>query len=227
MKLKYTAAVVSFALASVIAIAQRTPKPDEVEMEMMTYPEIYSAIHDRGKITVIYNYNGCTEQRGPHAVVGGHTLIARAIAPMIAKQLGNALVAPVPPYSTKPAGGVTPQLPGGGGLTPDRFQKVNEAVVDAMVKNGFKHRPDGRSWRRPARTQEACRCDGSQVWFARNSGLLLQRHLRKITAGICGLVEEEEFASQQPRRAFRYFHHVVPLAKGGGLGSKHLQNNSR
>jgi creatinine amidohydrolase/Fe(II)-dependent formamide hydrolase-like protein len=123
---------------SIVAFGQTTPKQDEVEMEMMTYPEIYSAIHDRGKTTVLI-YNGGTEQRGPHAVLGGHTLMARAIAPMIARQLGNALVAPVLPYSTNPAGGVTPQMPGGVGLTSDLFTKVNEAVVDAMVKNGFKN----------------------------------------------------------------------------------------
>jgi hypothetical protein len=50
-------------MASVIAFAQRAPKQDEVEMEMMTYPEIYSAIPNRGKTTVLM-YNGGTEQRG-------------------------------------------------------------------------------------------------------------------------------------------------------------------
>ena len=133
-----TVAILPLVATTVIASAQRTPKQDEVEMEMMTYPEIYSAIHDRGKTTVLI-YNGGTEQRGPHAVLGGHTLMARAIAPMIARQLGNALVAPVLPYSTNPAGGVDPKWPGSVALSSDLFQKVNEAVVDSMVKNGFKN----------------------------------------------------------------------------------------
>jgi creatinine amidohydrolase len=135
---KVTFAILALVAASAIASAQRTPKQDEVEIEMMTYPEIYSAIHDRGKTTVLI-YNGGTEQRGPHAVLGGHTLMARAIAPMIARQLGNALVAPVLPYSTNPAGGVELKWPGSVALSPDLFQKVNEAVVDSMVKNGFKN----------------------------------------------------------------------------------------
>ena len=101
---KLTVAVFTLVVASMIAFAQTT-KPDEVEMEMMTYPEIYSAIHEHGKTTVLI-YNGGTEQRGPHAILGGHTLMARAIAPMIARQLGNALVAPILPYSTNPAGGI-------------------------------------------------------------------------------------------------------------------------
>src|SRR5260221_5114247 len=75
--------------------------PPPVEIELMTYPEIYSAIHEQGKTTVII-YNGGTEQRGPHAVLGGHTLMARVVAPAIARKLGNALVAPVLPFS--PAG---------------------------------------------------------------------------------------------------------------------------
>lgn len=127
-----------FVLASVIVFGQRAQKPELVDIELMTYPEIYSAIHDHGKTTVLV-YNGGTEQRGPHAVLGGHTLMVHAIAPMIARKLGNALVAPVLPFSVNPAGGVDPKMPGGIELSPDLFQKVNEAVVDSMVKNGFKN----------------------------------------------------------------------------------------
>ena len=64
----------------------------------MTSPEVYSAIHEQGKTTVLI-FNGGTEQRGPHAVLGGHTLIARGIADDIARKLGNALVAPIIPFS--------------------------------------------------------------------------------------------------------------------------------
>ena len=135
-KVKATVFVVLF--ASVIGSAQKAQKLEAVEMELMTYPEIYSAIHDHRKTTVLV-YNGGTEQRGPHAVLGGHTFMARAIAPMIARNLGNALVAPVLPFSVNPAGGVDPKMPGSIALPPDLFQKVNEAVVDSMVKNGFKN----------------------------------------------------------------------------------------
>ena len=127
-----------FFLASVVVFGQKAQKPELVDIELMTYPEIYSAIHDHGKTTVLV-YNGGTEQRGPHAVLGGHTLMAHAIAPMIARKLGNALVAPVLPFSVNPAGGVDARMPGGIELSPDLFQKVNEAVVNSMVKNGFKN----------------------------------------------------------------------------------------
>jgi creatinine amidohydrolase/Fe(II)-dependent formamide hydrolase-like protein len=125
-------------LASLIAFAQTSQRQEQVEIEEMTYPEIYAAIHNRGKTTVLI-YNGGTEQRGPHAVLGGHTLMARAIAPMIARRLGNALVAPVLAFSVNPAGGVNSKWPGSVALAPELFQKVNEAVVDSMARNGFKN----------------------------------------------------------------------------------------
>src|SRR4026208_1770471 len=95
--------------AASLCLAQTAPP---VEIELMPYPEIYSAIHTQGKTTVLI-YNGGTEQRGPHAVLGGHTLMAHAVAPMIARKLGNALVAPILPFSVNPAGGVTSRMPGG------------------------------------------------------------------------------------------------------------------
>ena len=108
-----------------------------VDTELMTYPEIYSAIHEQGKTTVIV-FNGGTEQRGPHAVLGGHTIMAKATASAIARKLGNALVAPVLPFS--PAGShLNPNWPGTVDLPTDLFIAVNQAVVDSMVVNGFKN----------------------------------------------------------------------------------------
>ena len=135
---KLAGTICILALVIAIGLAQTGPRQEQVEIELMTYPEIYSAIHDHGKTTVLV-YNGGTEQRGPHAVLGGHTFMARAIAPMVARKLGNALVAPVLPFSVNPAGGVDPKMPGSVALAPELFQKVNEAVVDSMAKNGFKN----------------------------------------------------------------------------------------
>jgi creatinine amidohydrolase/Fe(II)-dependent formamide hydrolase-like protein len=105
-----------------------------VELELMTHEEVYRAIHGEGK-TVALVYNGGTEQRGPHAVLGGHTLMARRIALAIAEKLGNALVAPALPFSPT---GVDPLLPGSISLPAEVFSRVNEAVVDSLVGDGFK-----------------------------------------------------------------------------------------
>jgi creatinine amidohydrolase len=124
-------------LATILAIGLSAPAiaQQQVDMELMTYPEIAAAMQT-GKTTVLI-YNGGTEQRGPHAVLGGHTLIARRASVEIARQLGNALVAPVLPFSI--AGGhLNPKWPGSVNLPGPVFSAVNEAVVDSMVVNGFK-----------------------------------------------------------------------------------------
>src|SRR5262249_27258127 len=79
-----------------IAMAQENEA--KVEIELMTYREIYAATHERGKTTVL-GVNGGIEQRGPHAVLGGHSLTAKPQGVDIARKLGNALVAPVMPFS--------------------------------------------------------------------------------------------------------------------------------
>ena len=125
------------ALLLVTAALLPGQKADPVEIELMTHAEIYDAIHKQGKTTALV-YNGGTEQRGPHAVLGGHTYMARRTAEAIARRLGNALVAPVLAFS--PAGShLNPKWPGSVDLPPDLYTKVNEAVAASMVTNGFRN----------------------------------------------------------------------------------------
>ncbi|MFL6594427.1 MAG: creatininase family protein [Chthoniobacterales bacterium] len=107
-----------------------------VDMELMTYPEVAAAMHE-GKTTVLI-YNGGTEQRGPHAVLGGHSLVARRVGVEIARQLGNALLAPVLPFSIAEEH-LNAKWPGTISLPGVVFSAVNEAVVESMVVNGFKN----------------------------------------------------------------------------------------
>jgi len=128
-------AVAGVLAAGGIAMAQENAAP--VEIELMTYPEIYAAIHDQGKTTVLV-VNGGIEQRGPHAVLGGHSLTAKPQGVDIARKLGNALVAPVMPFSI--AGRhLNPKTPGSVNIPGPLFAAVNEAIVDSMVVNGFKN----------------------------------------------------------------------------------------
>jgi creatinine amidohydrolase len=118
-----------------IAIAQ--PNEELVEMQLMTYPEIYTAIHQRGKTTVLI-VNGGIEQRGPHAVLGGHSLTATPQGIDIARKLGNALLAPVMPFSIADMH-LNEKTPGTVSIPGPVFAAVNEAVVDSMVVSGFKN----------------------------------------------------------------------------------------
>src|ERR1700761_203550 len=121
------------ALAVSIAHAQ-TRSAASVDFEMMTWPEVKQAL-EQGKTTILI-YNGGTEQRGPQNVNGGHTLMGHATVVAIAQKLGNAIAAPVLPYSVNNA---STAMPGTVGLTAELFTAVNEQVVKQMIVNGFKN----------------------------------------------------------------------------------------
>lgn len=149
MKRKHelTAVMLAFALAASSALHAAEPmhahaapahharSADVVDIELLTWQEIYKAIHDQGKTTAII-FSGGTEQRGPQAVTGGHNFIARATADAIARELGNALVAPIIPFSVNKA---SPRLPGTIGITGPLFAQLNEEVAEQLIANGFKN----------------------------------------------------------------------------------------
>ncbi len=114
--------------------SKQTP-PDLVEFDMMTWPEVYRAIHDQGKTTALF-YTGGTESRGPQNVNGGHTIMARATVKAIAEKLGNAIAMPVLPYTPNNASN---QLTGTIGLTNDILAVVLERVAQQAVATGFKN----------------------------------------------------------------------------------------
>jgi creatinine amidohydrolase/Fe(II)-dependent formamide hydrolase-like protein len=108
-------------------------RASQVDFEMMTWVEVKKAI-DQGKTTALI-YNGGTEQRGPQNVNGGHTLMGHATVLAIAEKLGNAIAAPVMPFSVNNA---SAQLPGTIGLTGPLFAALNEQVAGQLIKSGFK-----------------------------------------------------------------------------------------
>jgi creatinine amidohydrolase len=142
------AVVATLAMATTTAFAADTPaakkpeakavphlKEEVVDIDLLTWPEIYKAIHEQGKTTAIL-FNGGTEQRGPQGVTGAHNFIARATADQIARKLGNALVAPVIPYSINRA---NPDLPGTIGISSKTFSDINQEVAEQLIANGFKN----------------------------------------------------------------------------------------
>src|SRR5450432_4776834 len=69
---------------------------ESVFMEEMTWTDVRDAIA-ASRTTIIVPIGG-TEQNGPHMALGKHNARARALAEKIARELGNALVAPVIAY---------------------------------------------------------------------------------------------------------------------------------
>ena len=114
-----------------IAAAQTRPP---VDFEMMTWPEVKHAL-ESGRTTALI-YNGGTEQRGPQNVNGGHTLMGHATVLAVAEKLGNAIVAPVLPYSVNNASAA---LPGTIGITAPLFAAINEQVAEQLIVDGFRN----------------------------------------------------------------------------------------
>ena len=119
------------------ALAQR---PDTVFLEELTWTEVREAI-DSGTTTVIVPTAG-TEQNGPHMVLGKHKYRMNAGAERIARELGDALVAPVMTYV--PEGEIEP--PGGHmryagtiSIPSEVFKKVLEYTARSLRAHGFSH----------------------------------------------------------------------------------------
>ena len=114
-------------------LSSKAPK-DLVEFEMMTWVEVKDALA-HGKTTALI-YNGGTEQRGPQNVNGGHNLMSRPTVRAIALKLGNAIAAPVLPFSPNNASAA---LPGTIGISAPLFAEINEQVAVQLITTGFKN----------------------------------------------------------------------------------------
>ena len=125
--------IATFTLAAVAALSQPKWNTD-IDFGMMTWVEVKNAIAS-GKTTALV-YNGGTEQRGPQNVNGGHTLMGQATVIAIARKLGNAIAAPVMPFSVNRA---SAELPGTIGLTGPIFAALNEQVAEQLIISGFKN----------------------------------------------------------------------------------------
>ena len=104
-------------------------------MDDMTFSEVRDAIA-AGKTTVLL-FSASVESSGPHIVLDKHIFKVRHIGERIARELGNALVAPILPFA--PTSDALNKFPGTINLSLATFSKVNEEIADSLVNAGFKH----------------------------------------------------------------------------------------
>lgn len=118
------------------AAAQDLPS---VFLEELTWTEVRAAI-DGGTTTIIIPTAG-TEQNGPHMVLGKHKFIVNHASARIARELGNALVAPVVTYV--PEGDVNNPTRGhlakAGTITlpEEHYMKLLEYAARSLAIHGF------------------------------------------------------------------------------------------
>jgi len=110
-----------------------------VFLDELTWTELRDAIA-AGSTTVIVPVGG-TEQSGPHMTLGKHNVRVRALAERVARELGDALVAPVVAYV--PEGGTSPptshmRFPGTVTVPADTFEKTLESAARSFRLHGFR-----------------------------------------------------------------------------------------
>lgn len=113
---------------------------DSVFVEELTWMEVRDAMK-AGKTTVIIPTGG-VEQNGPYLITGKHNYVVRAISELIARKMGNALVAPVVPFV--PEGSIDPptshmKYPGTISVTEDTFEKLLTDICGSFRTHGFTH----------------------------------------------------------------------------------------
>lgn len=114
------------------------PLTEEVQIEKLTWVEVRALI-GHGK-TVALVPTGGVEQNGPHVILGKHNYIVHYTADQIARQLGNALVAPVMAYV--PEGDTAPptghmNFAGTLSLPEPVFEAVLEHTARSLKAHGF------------------------------------------------------------------------------------------
>ena len=122
-------------LAAISTFAQT---PDTTFLEALTWTEVRNAIQ-AGTTTIIIPTAG-TEQKGPHMVLGEHRFVVNHAAELIARRLGNTLVAPV--ITHVPEGDLDPpsghmRYPGTITLPNEYFMKVVEYSARSLAVHGF------------------------------------------------------------------------------------------
>ena len=111
-----------------------------VWLEGMTWMDVRDAL-EAGQTTVIIPTGGI-EPNGPWLVTGKHNYVLRANCPAIARELGNAICAPV--MELVPEGTIDPpsghmRSPGTLSLRQETFEAVLTDVAHSLKVHGFKH----------------------------------------------------------------------------------------
>ncbi len=134
MPSRLTAILIVGALSVVGAASAAT-----VQLEELTSPELAREIRN-GATTIIVPIGG-TEQNGPHMTLGKHNVRVRLLSERIARELGNAVVAPVIAYV--PEGSVEPptghmRYPGTITIPADAYRRTLEYAARSFRLHGFR-----------------------------------------------------------------------------------------
>jgi creatinine amidohydrolase/Fe(II)-dependent formamide hydrolase-like protein len=125
-------------LTLALACASLHAAPVTVELEALTWPELRERV--AAGTTIVLVPIGGTEQNGPHMALGKHNLRVRLLAERIARELGNAVVAPVLAYV--PEGRIDPpsehmRWPGTISVPSTAFEATLEGTARSLQRAGL------------------------------------------------------------------------------------------
>jgi creatinine amidohydrolase len=131
------AAALGTLLSLTCALAQAAAT---VQLEELTWPELRDRV--AAGTTVVLIPIGGTEQNGPHMALGKHNARVKVLAERIARELGDAVVAPVLAYV--PEGRIEPptehmRWPGTISVPAAAFEATLEATARSLQRAGLKH----------------------------------------------------------------------------------------
>jgi creatinine amidohydrolase/Fe(II)-dependent formamide hydrolase-like protein len=137
--LKRSIAALGF-LVLAIACWPLRAAPHSVQLEELTWPELRERVAAGTTIALVPI--GGTEQNGVHMALGKHNLRVRLLAERIARQLGNAIVAPVVAYV--PEGRIDPpsehmRWPGTITVPEAAFEASLESTSRSLQRAGLVH----------------------------------------------------------------------------------------
>jgi creatinine amidohydrolase/Fe(II)-dependent formamide hydrolase-like protein len=111
---------------------------DSVWIEELTYMEVRDSI--AGGMTTAIIATGGIEENGPYLATGKHNYILEGICPALARELGNALCAPivrfVPEGDFDPPSGAM-HFPGSFGVRDVTYQMLLEDIATSLKLHGF------------------------------------------------------------------------------------------
>ena len=122
------------------AIGVPATTPASVFVDELTWTELRDEVR-AGRTTLLIPIGG-TEQNGPHIALGKHNARVRLLAERIARELGNAIVAPVLTYV--PEGRIEPptehmRWPGTISVPAVAFEATLEAAARSLQRAGLRH----------------------------------------------------------------------------------------
>jgi creatinine amidohydrolase len=134
-----TSRLAALCLALALTTLAHAQPPDTILLEDLTWTELRALVR-AGKTTVLLPIGG-TEQNGPHMALGKHNARVKALAERIARELGNAIVAPVVAYV--PEGSIEPptghmRFPGTITVREETFRQTLESAARSFRHHGFR-----------------------------------------------------------------------------------------